>query len=70
MTVVFGATLPYGVVIRLDEDDFDLSAIPGGATGTAAIIVHECSRGNGNTYRAQPTRALKRDERPGVCVRR
>lgn len=29
--------LPYGVVIRIDEDSFDLGAIPGGAVGTAAI---------------------------------
>ena len=31
------AALPYGVVIKLDENDFDLSTIPGGAAGTAAI---------------------------------
>jgi multidrug resistance efflux pump len=29
--------LPYGVAIRLDTDSFDLSNIPGGAAGTAAI---------------------------------
>lgn len=29
--------LPYGVAIRLDADSFDLSSIPGGAVGTAAI---------------------------------
>jgi multidrug resistance efflux pump len=29
--------LPFGVVVELDDQDFDLSAIPGGAVGTAAI---------------------------------
>ena len=29
--------LPYGVAIRLDQDSYDLAAIPGGAVGTAAI---------------------------------
>jgi len=29
--------MPYGVVINLDTDSFDVSSIPGGAAGTAAI---------------------------------
>jgi multidrug resistance efflux pump len=29
--------LPYAVAIRLDQDSFDLAAIPGGAVGIAAI---------------------------------
>jgi multidrug resistance efflux pump len=29
--------LPYGVVLELDDEDLDLSSIPGGAVGTAAI---------------------------------